>query len=880
MRTRGGGIAATFRPSPTMTAQPTPGSSTPAFVAELARFEDRVALVDEAGARLTYAELAARVDEAAEALGDTRRLVMVEVASAIDSVVAYLATLRGGHVALIAKPGDVAREGAIFATFSPSAVHEAGRPGFRILRDDDVALHPDLAALYSTSGSTGRAKLVRLSGANIQANADSIAEYLGIDEGEVAPTSLPLSYSYGASILSSHLSRGAALVLTEHSVVDPEFEALMRREGCTSLSGVPHTWKLIEQVGLLDKDLPALRTLTQAGGKMPAERVARIAEWATEHGKRLFVMYGQTECTARMAYLPWERCLERSDCIGVPIPGGAFRLVGEDGETIEEAGVSGELVYRGPNVMMGYAEEPADLAAPPGPDERFTGDLAERTEDGLYRIVGRLSRFSKILGLRISLDEVESIAKAAGYAEPIAAGDDTIVAVRVEDGADGAALEAHLAERCGVPADAVIAVALATVPRLDNGKVDYRSILAAASAIAEERQSATQSLRDELAGLLGADHIDDSETFASLGGDSLTYIQASFAIEKRLGHLPEGWEQLPISVLEAYESGGGPGAGASTRKEDPKASGGVWADMDVVLRAIAITFVTYNHTRPDSLPVAPGAMAVLLMAAGQSLARFRSESLFRGEGWSLIKSTFVRYMLPYLAVLLAYTALKREVHVPSLLLSSTFGEGPPGGFLEPYWFIEVFFHIALIIGVLFSIPLVRRAVGDRPFAWGCALFAALGLAHFVAISYDYGLPYLPLWSGIFMLGWCVHFARTRPQQLLLSATSLIMPWLTPRGLEVGVVLLIVIWIPRVPLLWEPIKTVLGKIAAASFQIYIFHTIVITAVRQIPGVPGTPLFPLLGVPLSVAAGVAISMLPAFRRLRAQRGASEPASSGDV
>ena len=266
--------------------------TTPILVASLAEFGDRVALVDDRGSRVTYADLAARVDALAESLGTGRKLVMVEVASTIPSVIAYLAALRSGHAVIVAKPGDVKEEGPIYERFRPSVVHEAGSEGFRVVHEDDILLDPNLKVLYSTSGSTGSAKLVRLSARNIDANAESIATYLEIDEREIAPTVLPLSYSYGASILSSHLLRGACIVLTEHSVVEPEFETLFGREKCTSLSGVPYTWELIEQVGLLTRDWPHLKTLTQAGGKMPASRVMRLATWARDQEARLFVMYG------------------------------------------------------------------------------------------------------------------------------------------------------------------------------------------------------------------------------------------------------------------------------------------------------------------------------------------------------------------------------------------------------------------------------------------------------------------------------------------------------------------------------------------------------------------------------------------------------------
>lgn len=852
----------------------------PAFVTSLARFGDRIALVDDRGTKLSYAALAERVDALADDLGSDRHLVMVEVASTIPSVVAYLAALRGGHAVIVAKPGDVKGEGPIYSHFRPSRVHVAGTEGFSTVHEDDPGLHPDLCALYSTSGSTGSAKLVRLSARNIEANAESIARYLEIDENEIAPTTLPLSYSYGASILSSHLSRGACVALTEYSVVDPEFAALFARERCTSLSGVPYTWELIEQVGFLNQEWPHLRTLTQAGGKMPASRVSRLAGWAQDHEARLFVMYGQTECTARMSYLPWEHTIEHSDCIGVAIPDGRFHLIDEAGQTVEGPGVQGELVYTGPNVMMGYASDREELALPPGPEERFTGDLAERNELGLYRIVGRLSRFSKILGLRISLDEIEGMVRQAGAEEPAVAGNDELVAICIPAGsADAADLEAEIAGRCGIPRDAVVVVETdGEIPRLHSGKVDYPAILERAREIVETRETETAGLRDELASMLGLPTLNDGESFSSLGGDSLTYIQASFAIERRLGHLPPKWEQLAIETLEAYESGAIHAGSAGLAGEDGKSGRVVAVDTDVLLRALAITAVVYNHSRPTGMPVIPGAMATLLLAVGQNLARFRSDSLFRGEGLELVRSTFTRYMLPYLVILVAYLLAKGKLDIPSLLLVSTFFETRASTFLEPFWFIEVFFQVMILMAIFFSIPPLRNAVAARPLAWGAGALAVLGGLHVASNQSGIPLPPIALWSGIVALGWCSHFAQSKQERVLLTLTAFVLPWLVPRGAAVGLVLVILIWLPRTRLFLEPLKELVGRVGAASFQIYILHAVILTLLGTIAGVRGSWIFPAVGIPLSLLTGVVFSRLPAWRTWLPGRAGSTRASSG--
>src|SRR5919107_1912913 len=169
-------------------------------------------------------------------------------------------------------------------------------------------------------------------------------------------------------------------------------------------------------------DVPSLRYITQAGGRLAPDRVRSYAELGRQRGWDLFVMYGQTEATARMAYLPPDQAAEHPQAIGVPVPGGSFRL-----EPVPELDAS-ELVYCGPNVMLGYAEQPEDLALGRMVTELPTGDLARRGASGLYEIVGRRSRFVKIVGLRVDLGQVERLLGDLGVAAAAAGTDDAVVA--------------------------------------------------------------------------------------------------------------------------------------------------------------------------------------------------------------------------------------------------------------------------------------------------------------------------------------------------------------------------------------------------------------------------------------------------------------------
>ena len=450
------------------------------FATSLAHFGDATALICRDGESLTYRKLAARVDEAAALLGtDERRLVLVAGANAVEPIVAYLAALAGGHPVLLA-PGDRPEVlERMVETYDPDVV--AAESSIAERREGTAhELDPELALLLSTSGSSGSPKLVRLSRENVESNAEAIGAYLQIRSTDRAATTLPMHYCYGLSVVNSHLARGAALVLSDLSVVDGCFWELFRRERATSFAGVPYTFELLERVGFAELDLPHLRYVTQAGGRMAPEQVARWAAHGRAHGWDLFVMYGQTEATARMAYLPPDLACAHPAAIGVPIPGGSFSIAPVDG-TADDVG---ELIYSGPNVMLGYAYSPADLALGRTIESLRTGDLARRGADGLYEIVGRRSRFVKVLGLRIDLDRTEALLGAA------CAGDDERLVVALEDERDPAAVRQRATQELGVPARAMRVLRVAELPRLPSGKPDHAAIAALGATTAEPRRDA------------------------------------------------------------------------------------------------------------------------------------------------------------------------------------------------------------------------------------------------------------------------------------------------------------------------------------------------------------------------------------------------------
>jgi acyl-CoA synthetase (AMP-forming)/AMP-acid ligase II/lysophospholipase L1-like esterase/acyl carrier protein len=538
------------------------------FVHRLREHGDRIAIVTERGERLSYAALAERTDALAAAISGQPRLFIIEFANVLDCVVAYLACLRAGHPVILVEPGSTERDPRTSVTYGAASIFHLADGGWRfdaLASARPVTPHPELCVLLSTSGTTGSPKLVRLSRTNIEANAESIVAYLGITPADRAITSLPLYYSYGMSVLNSHLAAGAALLLTELSAGAPEFWEFFEREGATTLSGVPFTFDLLERIGFRARHYPALRYLAQAGGRMPAERVALYAQWAKGCAKQVFVMYGQTEASPRMAYVPPDQLAENADCIGVAIPGGSFELIGEDGAPIDGCDRPGELVYRGPNVMMGYAETAEDLAKESGPNALRTGDLACRRANGNYYIAGRKSRFSKIVGLRISLDEIERWLHARGC-QGIVSGDDQLVVAAMSGPGDPDEIKRALAQRFALPPSAVVVLALDPIPTLPSNKFDYRQVLQLGHARAAEAGAAPASLIDGYRTLLGKADVRPGDSFLDLGGDSVNFVEISLLLESYLGAAPENWEARSIASLEALKQGSTESAGAHKEK--------------------------------------------------------------------------------------------------------------------------------------------------------------------------------------------------------------------------------------------------------------------------------------------------------------------------
>lgn len=791
----------------------------------LERHAGRTALLSENGELLDYSELLARADAFAARLGAERRLVALGVRNDAASVAAYLGCLRGGHPVLLLAAG--ALEPRILDCFQPDAVWDAETGALELAPEPAGGLHPDLAVLLSTSGSTGSPKLVRLSGGAVAANAASIGRYLGIGPGERAITTLPFHYSYGLSVLNSHLMAGASLALTDLSVTHPDFEAFLARARPTSLAGVPYTHELLLRSGLAERLPDSVRTLTQAGGRLAPERVLEIAAIGARRGFRFVPMYGQTEATARMAWLPPELVEAHPDCIGQPIPGGSFELQDADGGVIDGAGVAGELVYRGPNVMMGYGLSRADLASSAELDALRTGDIAERTEDGLYRIVGRASRFAKIAGLRIGFDDVEALLRAEGV-ESVVTGSDQLLVVHLPAASphEEARIAALVAERAHVP-EAVVSVTSGEAPRLPSGKLDYGAIRRAGEAAASSRQAALSAgVHPILAGYrraFNAPGLSPDSSFQSLGGDSLAYVNVAIAIEKGLGELPARWEEMPVSALVELDRG--PEAAVA------RSTGTTKVGTETLVRLWALLLVITGHAAPDQTEFLRGGAGILMLLAGYNFARFQRTAFERGESWPAVKGALERMILPYYLLMVPLLFLSNaEKSWGWFALVSVFtveNRGP----LFAFWFIETVFHALLIMVALYLLPPVRRLSAEKPVATGFGLLAfavamKLLVPRFLFDDFNPISLTVDAQFWLYALGFLALVVRGTALKLAVVALAFAIAFLdygsgSPRPWWLAAALLPLLFVPAVPVPSRLAGPVL-RIAAASYFIYVIH----------------------------------------------------------
>jgi acyl-CoA synthetase (AMP-forming)/AMP-acid ligase II len=423
-------------------------------------------------------------------------MAIIRARSDIRTVLCYLGCLAARRAVTMVDPALVSAGSLrLVNAYEPAAIVGLDRPdeptppaywpinhpvlGFCWVRKEHPVRQPhaDLALLLATSGSTGSPKLVRLSYGAVLDNANAIADALAIEAEDVAPTCLPLFYSYGLSVLNSHLARAATVLVMDSDVVSRRFWDAVERYAATSLSGVPASYQILDRMRWTPHRNPSVRVLTQAGGRLDPDLIAAFHARMTAVGGRFHVMWGQTEAAPRMSVLPSESLPGKLGSVGPALPGGRLSIRLESGAETTEPRIAGEVVYRGRNVMLGYASSAADLVRGDvlGGVLR-TGDLGYLDEDGYLWLTGRINRIGKVAGIRFNLDDIEKMADGLCPVSAVEMNDRIVVFGEGLDDTGRLILLQRLTEGLRINRGALDVRAVERLPALSNGKVDYRSL--------------------------------------------------------------------------------------------------------------------------------------------------------------------------------------------------------------------------------------------------------------------------------------------------------------------------------------------------------------------------------------------------------------------
>ncbi|WP_050670042.1 AMP-binding protein [Luteipulveratus halotolerans] len=808
---------------------------------------DTVALV-QGDRSLSHAELHAEVVALAERLPSAqagRLLAHVPLRPDLTSVISYLAVLYAGHVALVTTC-DPHRTTRILERYAPDVV-TTGDPAAPFDVADEPPrhlLHPDLAVLLSTSGTTGSAKLVRLSHAAIDANAEAIATALGLRADDRGVTSLPLHYCYGLSVLHAHLRAGGGVVLRDGSVTDPGFWGDLAEHGVTTLAAVPHTLDLLDRSHGLQHAPTSLRLITQAGGRLAPERVEQVAEIGRRRAFGLAVMYGQTEVTARISVLPAAEAVSSPDSVGYPVPGLQVRL---DRSVPESDGASGELIVSGDSVMLGYAEHADDLALGPSCTEHATGDLATIDGDGRLRIVGRRSGFAKVMGLRIDVAAVENAVAATGLEVCVTADDDGLrVAVEpaaLPDVGRAARVRALVADLTGL-GPAAVNVAEVPLARLDNGKLDRQGCDALARGLSFERcderrrrvdgASTSTAVAKIVGDVLGREDVSLEHSFAEQGGDSLSHVQAATRLETLLGPLPDDWHHRPLGSLSR--------AGATT----PATRRTV--ETTVLLRAIAAFIICGTHA---GLFWVVGGAHTLLVVAGYNAARFGFASPHRGERARRTARLLIGLLVPAAVVALVGLITTGRYGWANVGAVNWIAGDVTYGSRNELWFVDALAACFVAMVLVLSLRPVARLHLRDPWAVYAALLVLALVPRFVILAVADGTirGLAPTVFWLFAAGAALAAAAsTRRRAITVTLTGLGVATFFDdpiRNATVFVGVCVLAYVPSVRL--HPlVARAAATLAAASLYIYL------TQFQVFPFGPG----PVGRVALALLVGVLV------------------------
>lgn len=463
-------------------------------VFDFSQYYNNIAAISDSGEKLTYKELEDYGNEIYSNI-NKRTLAFVLCSNTIECLTGFTSFINNRVVSiLIGSNIDIQLLNKLIEIYKPEyiwlpknrineieykEVYSFKSYSLLYTKFETPKLYDELALLITTSGSTGSPKFVRLSYSNLEIGANQVISCNRIyDSTQKTMITLQMNYIYAVVTIYIRLLIGGTMLLTDKNITQKSFWDFFKKEGSATFEGVPFMYEILEKIGFYQMEISTLKYMTQSGGKLSTELHKKIATFARDRGIAFYPMYGATEAAGVMTSLPSEESLNKIGSIGKVVQGSNLYVIDDDNCIINSPNIEGELIYKGPNVSLGYAQRREDLLKA---DERFgelaTGDVGYFDEDGYFFITGRKKRFLKVYGHRISLDEIDQIVKEEfGNIEFVSSGVDNCIYLFTTKKGLEQNIKKFIANKTKLPIIAFKSMTINEIPRNESGKVMFKEL--------------------------------------------------------------------------------------------------------------------------------------------------------------------------------------------------------------------------------------------------------------------------------------------------------------------------------------------------------------------------------------------------------------------
>jgi len=712
----------------------------------------------------------------------------------------------------------------------------------------------ELALIAFTSGTEGNPKGVMLTHKNLTDVVTRLNTVMQVDESISEYIGVPVYHSFGLGRCRAVASAGGRFFIP-NNFSPSEIGDMLKKGTINAISSVPSLWRILlanqDRIGDYGKRVQWIEIGSQYMSQQEKEALKALFPNAV-----IVQHYGLTEAS-RTTFLEIHQ---------------------EEGDRLESVGrVSGDvdikltaeqhIAIRGSHLAAGYIIDGKESSLKDEAGWFVTQDLG-KIDDGYLYYQGRADDIINCGGIKISPEALETQVYAelhcsSGLAicrkpDPMR-GEGFLVAMTKEANIDKQQLQETMlqaTQALGVnAANAISIVEVDSLPQTAAGKIQRRKLtewytsqeLASATDTGSEPAIATP-IQNIFYKTLKIRTFHPEDTFISLGGDSLSYVQLSMALERHLGYLPKNWEHLSLRELEALT---------------PQKQYSSLIESNILFRALAITAVVVNHGGLIPSGYIGGGAMLLFVIAGINFARFQSDAVLQGRWLQPVASLLQNIIIPYLIVALAFETYKFNYDPAVLLLYSNFVGPGTSDIIFPAWFIQVLVQCLLLFSLVFSLAGVRHLANLSPWRFGLGLLA-LAMGFYLLMPYVWNtehlynrIPHMLIW--LFILGWCIHFSQSRTEKIsmtviLLAILLFLVKWKLSLSWWIGLGAMTMLWIPYVQI-WKVVKNVIQIVSAAAYYIFLTHMIFMHIIVHILKIHS----PILNVTTALLGGIATWMV---------------------